>query len=79
MPFYRPALRAKRIRCPILYCICERDVVVAPGPAIEAAARSPCSEVKRYPLGHFDIYVGPGFEQAVADQVEFLSRHLLAE
>ncbi len=79
MPFYRPALHAKRICCPILFCICDRDVVVAPAPALEAAARAPRSEVKRYPLGHFDVYSGAGFEQAVADQVEFLLRHLLIE
>jgi fermentation-respiration switch protein FrsA (DUF1100 family) len=79
LPFYRPALQAERIRSPILFCICDQDVVVAPGPALEAAARAPRSEVKRYPRGHFDIYQGAGFEQAVSDQVEFLSRHLLGE
>lgn len=32
----------------------------------------------RYPDGHFDIYVGELFERAVNDQLEFLTRHLLA-
>ena len=76
VPFYRPALAAERIRSPILFCICDQDVVVAPGPALEAAKRAPRAELKRYPLGHFDVYTGAGFEQAVGDQVEFLSRHL---
>ncbi|HEX4147581.1 MAG TPA: alpha/beta fold hydrolase [Pirellulales bacterium] len=77
LPFYRPALLADRIRPPILFCICDQDVVVAPEPALAAAARAPRAEVKRYPLGHFDVYTGAGFEQAVSDQIEFLSRHLM--
>ena len=35
-------------------------------------------EVKRYPVGHFDIYLGEPFEHAVRDQTEFLVRHLAA-
>ena len=30
----------------------------------------------RYPIGHFDIYVGEAWERAVADQTEFLVRTL---
>jgi hypothetical protein len=32
--------------------------------------------VRTYPIGHFDIYDGPPFERAVADQLHFLRRHL---
>ena len=39
-------------------------------------ATAPRGEVKRYPVGHFDIYLGEPFEHAVADQTEFLVRHL---
>jgi fermentation-respiration switch protein FrsA (DUF1100 family) len=54
------------------------------GHVIEAAARvalrysatAPRGEVKRYPIGHFDIYRGEPFERAVRDQTEFLLRHL---
>jgi hypothetical protein len=45
---------------------------------LAAAAAAPSgSEVKRYPIGHFDIYLGEWFERAVADQTEFLSKRLL--
>jgi uncharacterized protein len=37
---------------------------------------APHAEIRTYPGGHFDIYVGDTFEQAVTDQVEFLTRHL---
>jgi hypothetical protein len=32
--------------------------------------------VKSYPNGHFDYYSGAGFQQIVADELEFLMRHL---
>lgn len=73
---YRPARRTSRITCPTLYCIAEEDQLTPPRFALGAAARTPRAEVRRYPIGHFEIYVGEPFERAVADQVEFLTRHL---
>ncbi|MEI2672067.1 MAG: hypothetical protein V9G13_13355 [Marmoricola sp.] len=31
-----------------------------------------------YDAGHFDIYVGDDFEQVVADELDFLGRHVPA-
>jgi uncharacterized protein len=74
---YRPGRAAAHITCPLLVCICERDAVTPPEPAERAAAAAPRGEVRHYPIGHFEIYGGEPFERAVADQVEFLTRHLL--
>lgn len=74
---YRPARKAKDIRCPILFCVADDDDLTAPELVLKASKQAPRAEVKRYPIGHFDIYVGEAFERAVADQTEFLSRHLL--
>ena len=59
-------------------CVAENDVLTVKDIAIEgyAAAREP-KKLVILPGGHFDVYVGTGFERTVADQVEFLSRHLL--
>jgi hypothetical protein len=46
---------------------------------IKSANNAPRAEVKRYPIGHFDIYIGEGFERAVAGQTDFLKRHLLGD
>lgn len=73
---YRPAAGAAKIACPFLVCACDADQTTPPGPAVAAAERAPRGEVRRYPIGHFEIYTGDGFEQAVADQVEFLTRTL---
>jgi pimeloyl-ACP methyl ester carboxylesterase len=76
---YRPIRHAARIECPWLVCVADRDVVTPPEPALAAAAKAPHGEVRRYDVGHFDIYVGDAFEQVVADQVAFLERHLLSD
>jgi uncharacterized protein len=74
---YRPARHAARLHCPWLVCVGEGDRVAKPGPAITAARRAPHGELRTYPgVDHFDIYDGPEHEAVVADEVEFLRRHL---
>jgi pimeloyl-ACP methyl ester carboxylesterase len=73
---YRPGRSARKVKAPILFCICDADAVAPAETALGYAATAPRGEVKRYPIGHFDIYVGEPFERAVADQTEFLVRHL---
>lgn len=75
---YRPARFASRLHCPWLVCVGEADRVAKPGPAIAAARRAPLGELRTYPgVDHFDIYDGQEHEVVVADQLEFLERHLL--
>jgi alpha-beta hydrolase superfamily lysophospholipase len=77
-PPYRPARHAAALHCPWLVCVGEADRVARPGPAISAARRAPLGELRTYPgVDHFDVYDGPEHEALVADQVEFLQRHLL--
>ncbi|MBV5244569.1 alpha/beta fold hydrolase [Mycolicibacterium sp. PAM1] len=71
--FERPGRKAAALQMPVLFCVCDDDVVTPPGPTIEAARRAPRGELRRYPYGHFDIYHDP---QVKADQLEFLHRAL---
>jgi fermentation-respiration switch protein FrsA (DUF1100 family) len=73
---YRPGRAAARLTCPVLFCICDRDSVAPASTAVRYAAKARHGEVKRYPVGHFEIYVGEIWEQAVSDQTEFLVRTL---
>src|SRR4051794_24388313 len=73
---YRPGRHAGAIAAPILYAIADDDEVTPPDFALAAAERAPRSEVRRYPGGHFDLYAGAGFERTIADQLDFLRRHL---
>ena len=74
---YRPAKHAKRVRCPLLVCACEDDAISPAAIAAEVAARAPTGELRRYPIGHFDLSSGAWFERVADDQVRFLARHLL--
>jgi len=74
---YRPGLQADRLNCPILVQIADRDAVAPVKAAQDAAWRATGrAEVRTYPVGHFDIYLGAPFEQAIADQLRFLRRHV---
>ena len=76
MGLYRPGLQAAKLRCPILYCIGESDDLTPARFAHKVARLAAKGEVKSYDSGHFDVYVPPLWERVVADQVEFLTRHL---
>jgi len=71
---YRPGRAAAKVTCPILFCVCDGDAVAPANQTLKHASAAPRGEIKRYPVGHFEIYVGEPFEQAVADQTEFLVR-----
>ena len=74
---YRPIKHARRVRCPVLLQICDYDTLV-PISSVEKTAviLGDLAEVKHYPLGHFDIYTGGGFDQGVRDQIAFFRKHL---
>jgi uncharacterized protein len=74
--FYRPVTSAAAIACPWLVQAGDDDAITPASAAVRAAVRAPWGQVRRYPGGHFDIYVGEGFERAVADQIAFLGRVL---
>ena len=73
---YHPGRQARRVRCPILFQVCERDSVAPPRPTLRYAAKAPRGEILRYPVGHFDVYRDEPLQRALADDVDFLRRHL---
>jgi pimeloyl-ACP methyl ester carboxylesterase len=75
-PPYRLARKARRIACPILYCLTEEDDINPPALGRLAAGRAPRGELRLYPGGHFDPFLGDTFERMAADQAGFLRRSL---
>jgi dienelactone hydrolase len=73
---YRPGRLAAKLSCPALFCVCDKDSVAPAETTVKLVSQAPRGEVKRYPFGHFEIYLGAPFEQAVADQTAFLVRSL---
>jgi dienelactone hydrolase len=75
---HRPGKAARHVTMPILFCVPEHDSVTPPEATVAYARTAPKAEIRRYDAGHFDIYLGAPFEAVVADQTEFLLRHLAA-
>jgi dienelactone hydrolase len=73
---YRPGPLAATLSVPALFCVCEHDTVAPAKATRRHVAKAPRGEVKLYPDGHFDIYVGEPFERVVADQIAFLRTHV---
>jgi fermentation-respiration switch protein FrsA (DUF1100 family) len=73
---YRPGRSAAKVACPVLFCVCDGDTVAPAKTTLKYARAAPRGEIKHYPVGHFDIYLGETWERAVADQTEFFSRCL---
>ena len=75
-PMYRPLRFASGVKCPALLMLAEHDSLVVPDIVRKAARRMANAQVISYPFGHFDIYHGNGFEDAIAKQTSFFRQHL---
>jgi hypothetical protein len=67
---------AEGLKAPWLVCVCRDDATAPAEAATRWALRSPTADLRIYPLNHFEIYVGEGFERAVAEQTDFLVKQL---
>jgi pimeloyl-ACP methyl ester carboxylesterase len=79
IPFSRPGKYVKNLMCPALICVCESDSVAPAKATLRHTKTSRMADVRVYPYGHFDIYVGDAFEEVVAEQIAFLSKHVPAD
>ena len=70
---YRPITKAPSLRMPLLVTVADHDQTVPPEPAARMGAAAPRGTVIRYPVGHFEIYLGEPFEQTIADQLDWLA------
>jgi pimeloyl-ACP methyl ester carboxylesterase len=75
--FYDASAVARRVHCPLLVCVSDRETLMDPAIAVKVAADAPLGVAKHYPADHFSVYHPPQVEQLVADQIEFLRQHLL--
>jgi pimeloyl-ACP methyl ester carboxylesterase len=76
IPPYNLVRKVGRIGCPVLYCVFREDDVNPPDLARRAARRAPRGELREYPGGHYAAFSEGVFESLLADQVEFLDRHI---
>ena len=77
MDKYHPINHTKRVGCPILMQAADKDISLPIAVVERAETRlGKRAEVIRYPIDHFDIYLGDHFETAVTDQLAFFKKHL---
>ncbi|ERS14709.1 peptidase S15 [Alcanivorax sp. PN-3] len=76
LPLFRPVTVADRVQCPALVLVCDEDTVAPARDADRAIARMPNATVRRYSIGHFDIYQGEHRERSLREQLAFLRRIL---
>jgi pimeloyl-ACP methyl ester carboxylesterase len=75
--FNRPIWSAARVTCPWLVQIGSIDSIVPPHSGRRAVKKAgACAELREYPFDHLDVYLSPGQDQALADQLDFLRRTL---
>jgi pimeloyl-ACP methyl ester carboxylesterase len=77
MLFYDAAAKARDVRCPLLVCVSDREDLMDPEIAVRVGRAAPKGEVIRYPTDHFEVYHPPHVGRIVADQIAFLTRHLV--
>ena len=78
MLFYDAAAQARKVRCPLLVCVSDRENLMNPVIAARVARDAQKGEAIHYPTDHFEVYHPPFVERIVADQIAFLQRHLAA-
>ncbi len=74
--FYRPVLYARKVNCPALVFMGEKDTLIYPKSVEKAASRMREVTLVHLPIGHFELYVGEWFEKVAERQSEFLALHL---
>jgi fermentation-respiration switch protein FrsA (DUF1100 family) len=73
---HNPINYTKDVQCPVLLQICEKDNLVSKNSYLKTATiLGTYAELKKYPIGHFDIYMGENLEKAVNDQIAFFKKH----
>ncbi|MEO3761329.1 alpha/beta hydrolase [Mycobacterium sp. B14F4] len=71
------ALRgARRVRAPLLVCVCDRETLADPKYAALVADLAPRGVARHYDSDHFEIYHAPLVDTVLDDQTAFLRKHL---
>jgi len=72
--FYRPIRHAQRVRCPVLLVMAKRDEVIPQWSVKKEQARLSNAQLVALNSGHFELYNGLCFEEAVVAEQNFLQR-----
>lgn len=71
LPRYRKGT-ADRLVMPLLRCLADRDQQASSRFAVKVATQAPIVEIRHYPIGHIDAYLGTAFEVIARKEADFL-------
>lgn len=71
LPRYRKGT-AERLVMPLLMCLADHDQQASSRFAARVAAQAPVVEIRHYPIGHFEAYLGAPFQQIATKEADFL-------
>lgn len=72
---YCPGKNAEKVKCPIFYAVCENDTVAPAKKTLYYAKKSKKATIKKYPYGHFDIYLGENFQRVILDYIDYFKKN----
>ena len=73
---YSPCRYTKDIRIPIYYAVCAKDTLAPADATLRCAKQSINATTKEYDCGHFGIYLGDYFENAITDYINFFNSNV---
>lgn len=76
MLFYNAYKYAKKVKCPLLVCVSDKETLMDPKIAVRCAEEAPKGKVIHYPADHFEVYHSPLFEKLIHDQIKFLDQYM---
>jgi hypothetical protein len=68
--------RSRKVKAPLLVCVCDRESLTDPRFAELVARRAPRGVARHFDSDHFDIYHPPLVGRVLAEQTTFLQEHL---
>ncbi len=77
LPRYRKGT-AESLHMPVLMCLADHDLQASSRFAAHIASLMPNVEIRHYPVGHFDVYVGSLRDEITSSQAAFFERQLIA-
>jgi fermentation-respiration switch protein FrsA (DUF1100 family) len=73
---YQPGRTVSRVRCPLFVALGTRDVITPPDRAARLVGAARHVDIRRYPVTHFGSFLGDVAEQLLAEETDFLLRHV---
>lgn len=74
---YRPIEYADKVQCPVLLLVCEKDQLAPARIAYKTAEiLGDKAELRKFPVSHFDVYLGKHREQSIQYQLAFFKKYL---